>query len=157
LVAFITVGGGVLGEVAVLDVELVLAEVVVLGADVVFDVVVVLDAEVVLDAVVEVRARPPVPHAARITATIPMLAVTMTSRVAIDTWRATRRGRCGVEVTIHSVSSPPPPVIGRGGAFAAATRSVYEVHGYARRGTRRIGAEQDIRQVRNGKEPPLGR
>jgi hypothetical protein len=98
LAAFITVGVGVL------VVGVVPGEVVVVGTEVVFGVVVVLDEEVVLDPGVDFDACPLVPHAARIAATIPMLAATMTSRVVRNARGAPRRGCCGGVITVRSVS-----------------------------------------------------
>lgn len=127
--AFITVGGGGLGEGVVLEVDVWLGEVVVLGGGLVFDVGVVLDLVLLLDL-------PLVPHPTR----IPMVAAIIASRAVIDTGRmAPRRGRCDERFTVHSVSSRPLAVVGRGTASPAAADHVYELRGYVRGGTRCAG------------------
>jgi hypothetical protein len=102
--AFITVGGGAAGDVAVLDVDVVPDDVV-LGAVCVVDPVVVVDAEWVCD--------PPAPQAPRIQ--IP--ATRMIDRAAIDTSRRTlRRGLCDGRVTVRSISASGSAVIRPGEA-----------------------------------------
>lgn len=103
--AFITVGGGAAGEVAVLDVEVVPDDVV-LGAVNDVDWLVVVDAEVV-------RRPPDPPHAVR----IPMPTTRMTHCATIDTIRRTlRHGLCDGRATVRSFSASASAVIGRGEA-----------------------------------------
>jgi hypothetical protein len=107
LAAFIAVGGGGVGEDAVLDAELVVIDVVALEVEVVLGVA-VLAPDVVLDAVVVPGPCALPPHPAR----MPTLAARRTSRLDLAMrWTAPPRGCCDDVLTVQTVSSTAPPVI----------------------------------------------
>jgi hypothetical protein len=106
LTSFITVGGGVLGAVVVLDVDVVLCDVVVVGAGWVLVALVVVDEDLVCELGLA-------PHAVRSA----RLVTRAMACARIDTkCRAPRHGRGDGWITLRSLPSLNAAVVGHGEA-----------------------------------------